>query len=44
MAANAALLATQILAISDQDIALRLDVFRNQQTSKVLSNSDPREI
>ena len=42
-AANAALLATQILAISDQDIALRLDVFRNQQTSQVLDNPDPRE-
>ena len=42
-AANAALLATQILAVSDQDIANKLDQFRNQQTATVLSNSDPRK-
>ena len=42
-AANAGLLAAQILAIYNQDIASKVDNFRNQQASKVLSNSDPRE-
>jgi 5-(carboxyamino)imidazole ribonucleotide mutase len=42
-AANAGLLATQILAINDQHITNRIDEFRNQQTSQVLSNSDPRK-
>ena len=42
-AANAGLLATQILAISDRHIADKIDEFRSQQTSQVLSNSDPRE-
>ena len=43
-ASNAGLLATQILAINNQHLAEKLEEFRNQQTSKVLSNSDPREI
>jgi 5-(carboxyamino)imidazole ribonucleotide mutase len=42
-AANAGLLATQILAINDQNITNKIDEFRNKQTSQVLSNSDPRE-
>ena len=42
-AANAALLAVQILAINDRNIASKLDEFRNQQTSQVLANPDPRQ-
>ena len=42
-AANAGLLATQILAIHDRDTASKVDDFRNQQASKILSNPDPRK-
>lgn len=41
-AANAALLAVQILANQDESLYQRLIQFRNQQTSLVLENSDPR--
>lgn len=41
-AANAALLAAQILAIYDKAIFKRLEKFRQQQTGEVLSNPDPR--
>ncbi|OOF87455.1 5-(carboxyamino)imidazole ribonucleotide mutase [Rodentibacter ratti] len=41
-AANAALLATQILAAWDQDLLLRLQTFREKQTQAVLDNPDPR--
>ncbi|NQV86977.1 MAG: 5-(carboxyamino)imidazole ribonucleotide mutase [Woeseiaceae bacterium] len=40
-AINAALLAAAILAISDPTIAAALDAFRNDQTEKVLGDSDP---
>ena len=42
-AANAGILAAQILAVNDKDIASKLDEFRSQQTAKVLSNSNPRK-
>jgi 5-(carboxyamino)imidazole ribonucleotide mutase len=35
-AKNAALIATSILALSDAEIAKRLDAFRQQQTAEVL--------
>jgi 5-(carboxyamino)imidazole ribonucleotide mutase len=41
-AANAALLAASILANEDADIAQALDSFRQNQTDKVLGDSDPR--
>ena len=41
-AANAALLAAAILANHDADIAAALDNFRQNQTDKVLGDSDPR--
>ncbi len=41
-AANAALLAAAILANHDPDIAAALDNFRQNQTDKVLGDSDPR--
>lgn len=41
-AANAALLAASILANEDADIAQALDSFRQNQTNKVLGDSDPR--
>lgn len=41
-AANAALLAAQILAAWDQDLLLRLQTFREKQTQAVLDNPDPR--
>lgn len=41
-AANAALLAAQILANHDEAIFKRLEQFRQAQTQDVLSNSDPR--
>lgn len=37
-AANAGLLAAQILALSDADLAERVDEFRREQTQKVLDN------
>lgn len=42
-AANAALLAAQILATHDQDLLQRLDAWRKAQTDEVLNNPDPRE-
>ncbi|PWC11165.1 5-(carboxyamino)imidazole ribonucleotide mutase [Brenneria roseae subsp. americana] len=41
-AANAALLAAQILALHDSAIATRLADWRQSQTDEVLSNPDPR--
>ncbi len=42
-AANAALLAAQVLAISDTAIFNRLSAWREVQTNDVLNNPDPRE-
>nr|WP_113867846.1 5-(carboxyamino)imidazole ribonucleotide mutase [Brenneria salicis]NMN90957.1 5-(carboxyamino)imidazole ribonucleotide mutase [Brenneria salicis ATCC 15712 = DSM 30166]RBP60511.1 5-(carboxyamino)imidazole ribonucleotide mutase [Brenneria salicis ATCC 15712 = DSM 30166]RLM30157.1 5-(carboxyamino)imidazole ribonucleotide mutase [Brenneria salicis ATCC 15712 = DSM 30166] len=42
-AANAALLAAQILALHDKTIAARLADWRQSQTDEVLSHPDPRE-
>lgn len=42
-AANAALLAAQILAQHDAALWQRLEAFRRQQTEDVLDNPDPRE-
>ncbi|NUU64747.1 5-(carboxyamino)imidazole ribonucleotide mutase [Enterobacteriaceae bacterium BIT-l23] len=42
-AANAALLAAQILAQHDAELWQRLEAFRRQQTEDVLENPDPRE-
>lgn len=42
-AANAALLAAQILAIHDVELATRLAAWRQTQTDDVLNNPDPRE-
>ncbi|MCL2899586.1 5-(carboxyamino)imidazole ribonucleotide mutase [Brenneria tiliae] len=42
-AANAALLAAQILALHDGAIATRLADWRRSQTDEVLSHPDPRE-
>ena len=41
-AANAALLAIQILSLNDSALALRLDTFRQIQTKSVLEHPDPR--
>ncbi len=41
-AANAAILAAQILALSDAAIAQKLTAFRANQTQTVLANPDPR--
>ncbi len=41
-AKNAALLAASILALTDPDLAERLDGFRNEQTQSVLDVPDPR--
>lgn len=41
-AANAALLAAQILALHDKDIYQRLSTWRLSQTDEVLNNPDPR--
>ncbi|SCB96762.1 5-(carboxyamino)imidazole ribonucleotide mutase [Gilliamella bombicola] len=41
-AANAALLAAQILALHDQDIYQRLSTWRLTQTDEVLNHPDPR--
>lgn len=41
-AANAALLAAQILALHDSALALRLTAWRQSQTDEVLSHPDPR--
>ncbi len=40
---NAGLLACQILANNDAELARRLDAFRDEQTRTVLDNPDPRE-
>ncbi|MFC0178729.1 5-(carboxyamino)imidazole ribonucleotide mutase [Thorsellia kenyensis] len=42
-AANAALLAAQILATNDNDLFKRLHQWREQQTEMVLNHPDPRE-
>ncbi|WP_312241124.1 5-(carboxyamino)imidazole ribonucleotide mutase [Pantoea sp.] len=42
-AANAGLLAAQILALHDGDLAARLANWRQSQTDEVLNNPDPRE-
>jgi 5-(carboxyamino)imidazole ribonucleotide mutase len=39
---NAGLLAAQILAVTDEPLAQRIDAFRNEQTESVLDNPDPR--
>lgn len=43
-AANAALLAAQVLAIRDSAIFARLTAWRDAQTNDVLNNPDPREV
>lgn len=43
-AANAALLAAQIIAITDTEIFNRLNAWRVSQTQDVLNNPDPREV
>ncbi|QIR13859.1 5-(carboxyamino)imidazole ribonucleotide mutase [Shewanella aestuarii] len=40
---NAGLLASQILATSDSELAARIDAFRDEQTRSILDNPDPRE-
>ena len=40
---NAGLLAAQILAVTDSDLASRLDDFRHSQTEAVLRQPDPRD-
>lgn len=42
-AANAGLLAAQILAAWDQELLSRLKAFRQKQTDLVLNNPDPRD-
>lgn len=39
---NAALLASQLLATTDQELAVRLQNWRNEQSQTVLDNPDPR--
>jgi len=41
-AANAGLLAAQILAAFNPELAQKLHQFRNEQTQSVLDNPDPR--
>jgi 5-(carboxyamino)imidazole ribonucleotide mutase len=41
-AANAALLAAQVLALHDDSVFTRLSAWRQQQTDDVLNNPDPR--
>ena len=40
---NAGLMACQILALQDSEVAQRLDAFRAKQTQDVLDHPDPRE-
>jgi 5-(carboxyamino)imidazole ribonucleotide mutase len=40
-AVNAALFAAAILAVEDPDVRERLDLFRREQTAKILANPDP---
>jgi 5-(carboxyamino)imidazole ribonucleotide mutase len=42
-AANAGLLATSILALSNETLADRLEAWRAQQTERVLQHPDPSE-
>ncbi len=42
-AANAGILAAQIIALQDSDVRAKLMEFRRQQTEKVLSIPDPRD-
>ncbi|SFC20686.1 5-(carboxyamino)imidazole ribonucleotide mutase [Marinospirillum celere] len=42
-ATNAGILAAQIVALQDEEVAKKLDAFRAEQTRKVLDNPDPRE-
>lgn len=42
-AANAGLLAAQILATCDDDIQAKIEAFRNEQTETILSNPNPAE-
>ena len=39
---NAGLMAAQILANNDAELAKRIDAFRQEQTETILSNPDPR--
>ncbi|MFA5630244.1 MAG: 5-(carboxyamino)imidazole ribonucleotide mutase [Porticoccaceae bacterium] len=41
---NAGLLAAQILALNDADLAARIETFRTAQTAEVLDNPDPRSV
>ena len=43
MAFNAGLLASQMLANQDSDLAQRIEAFRAEQTQTILDNPDPRE-
>lgn len=43
-AANAALLAAAILAINDDSLMARIQLYREQQTESVLSQPDPRNM
>jgi 5-(carboxyamino)imidazole ribonucleotide mutase len=40
-AVNAALFAAAILAVEDPEVRERLDLFRGEQTAKILANPDP---
>ncbi|QEQ95542.1 5-(carboxyamino)imidazole ribonucleotide mutase [Neptunomonas concharum] len=40
---NAGLMAAQILATTDAELAQRIDAFRQAQTDTILENPDPRE-
>jgi 5-(carboxyamino)imidazole ribonucleotide mutase len=40
---NAGLLACQMLANQDADLAQRIEDFRTQQTQTILDNPDPRQ-
>lgn len=42
-AANAGLLAAQILATCDDDLMTKVEAFRNEQTETILSNPNPAE-
>jgi len=42
-AANAGLLAAQIIATHDDEVADKVEAFRNNQTETILANPDPRE-
>lgn len=39
---NAGLMAAQILATNDEELAVRIDAFREEQTETILANPDPR--